>query len=206
MRFIYLFLIVLLASCHTSRNIQRSTVNTDSVVTSVRDSFLHVIDEEYQRHAKEISDITTSGVVFENEPCLGRDSLLKIVNGLKLDSASLSSLSRAIKSEYTNKVKILSNNSIEAEGRIRSVNLTAQRWLKEVDELGRRNDSLTAELERKDVLLSKKETTTVKIIKINFPPLWMILVGLAVIGVLWFYDRNTVKTKLKKFLNLNNTL
>lgn len=177
MKLLIPILLVLAASCTTTKEVVKTVTNTvtDSTAVKQRDSLRLRIATERLKHEEEIKTIKATGIVFS-------DCDTVIID----ESCNVDSIMTVLKATR-NKVRILADGSIEAEGRIRSAYSNSESLRQynfeleqSVTELSRVRDSLVVEL-------SKVSATTVKAkdVKRGFPWLWF-LVGCA-IGVVVRY-------------------
>lgn len=180
-------MILTLMSCGVHKNTTTTRGTTDSLVEREREKFLHQRSELIQMHEKELKEARSNTVTFEDAiPCpdvvidagCNDDSLVKIIRQLE-----------ARLRDAKNTIRMNADGSIDAQGRIRSANATADKWSREVDSLGRRNDSLVKENENLKAQVSKKQVTshTVKTrININ----WLLLAIAFVAGCLFWKNKD----------------
>lgn len=167
---LFLACLAYISSCSTTKEVVKTVTNTvtDSTAVHQRDSLHKVVASERLKHEEEIKTIKSTGIVFSDCDTVIIDS-----------SCNVDSIMAVLKATR-NKVKILADGSIEAEGRIRSAysnNESLRQYNFELEqkvtELSQVKDSLAVELEK---VTAVKVTT--KDVKRGFPWLWF-LVGLA---------------------------
>jgi hypothetical protein len=184
-------IILAFTSCHTSRTLTTSHVNTDSIATRIKDSFTRVTTMIEARYQQRIQELVNSSVVFETQPCPDEDSLLSLLDSVGklnyhriLDSIGGFSAgvgNTGVGRRWANKVEVIGGN-ISASGRIKSVTVTTSKLLEENTSLSRRNDSLWAVIDQQKVELSRKVDVKAKeVTKGHALWYWMLTIVLGVI-------------------------
>jgi hypothetical protein len=157
---IMLMIALAMSACTTSKHVTSAKLNIDSTAIKaearVRDSMVHVQEVIIESYNKMISDLTTSGVTFEDcPPCMDRDSVLSLLDSAGRTRYLLIEQEAKIR-DLTRKVKINADGSLEAEGRIKSAMMSKSRTENELRAMERRNDSLWRV---NDSLATRLETT-----------------------------------------------
>lgn len=167
MKLLIPLLIIIAASCTTTKEVVKTVTNTvtDSTAVRQRDSLYERIGLNILKHEEEIKALKNTGIVFSD--C---DTVI-IDESCNVDSIL------TVLAKVRNKVKILADGSIEAEGRIRSAYSNSESLRQynfeleqKVTELSQVKDSLAVELEK--VTATK---TTTKDVDRGFPVFWSVL-------------------------------
>lgn len=169
--------ILSMASCRTTRQTTTTQINTDSIVTHVKDSMFSVHEKEIEVLQKHIEELSSSGVTFVVDSCPERDAVL-----LLLDSAGRANYEKALLQEkvksLTNKVTISEKGVITAEGQIKSAFFSKSLLQDELYKSERTIDSLHRELDSSNAKLSRtvnvKETV---VTKTRWPFMWILLIA-----------------------------
>lgn len=182
--FFIVLLIMTCSSCRVSKNISTSKVNTDSLVTHVKDSMSEVHVRETSELKRMLQEMTSSGVTFVVDSCPERDAVLAL-----LDSAGRANYEKAILQEkiksLTAKVKISSKGDIEAEGPIKAAYFTNSKLQEELRRTERTIDQLTVENDSLKTQLTKSVQTKEKIVEKRFIPWWIYLAMAGAAGLVW---------------------
>lgn len=204
--FIIVLLIMTCASCRVSKNISTSKVNTDSLVTHVKDSMSVVHSRETSELKRMLEEMTSSGVTFVVDSCPERDAVLAL-----LDSAGRANYEKALLQDrvksLSNKVTISEKGAITAEGRIKEAKFTNTRLQEElltsertIDQLTKENEDLRAKLTKsvkeKDKDIKKKPAFGGYAMTFGAGALSMLL-------FLWWYNK---KRKVKSVIMNKATL
>lgn len=184
MRLIIPIVILLLASCRTSKNIQTRTDNLDSLSVLIKDSMTRVLEEQSEAYNRHIEELIKSGVTFEDcPPCMNRDSILNLLDSAGRTRFRVIEQQERIR-ELQNKVRINADGSIEAEGRIKSAMLAKSRTDDELRTMERRYDSLQRVADSALTRLQTSQTETVRIVKRTpWVPWGLVAVALIVLSV-----------------------
>lgn len=170
-----LFIVCAFASCTTTKEVVKTVTNTvtDSTAVHQRDSLHKVVTSERLKHEEEIKTIKSTGIVFSDCDTVIIDSSCNV--------DSIMTVLRAIR----NKVRILSDGSIEAEGRIRSAYSNSESLRQYNFDLEKKVEDLTLVSDTLTTALHKERSAKVvnKDVKRGFPWLWF-LVGCAIGGVI----------------------
>lgn len=174
--------ILLLASCRTTRQTTTTQVNTDSIITHVKDSMTAVHKKEIESYQKHIEELSSSGVTFVTDSCPERDAVL-----LLLDSAGRANYEKALLQEkvksLTNKVTISEKGVITAEGQIKSAFFSKSLLQDELRQKESTIDSLNRVVQTDSIRYSQQIQIKEKVVtKTVFPwYFWLFLVLAAAI-------------------------
>lgn len=168
---IILLLVALLSSsCKTTKFIEKEKIVVDSTAITQRDVFQKTLKETIESWKKEKQSWETTGIVFEDTPC--PDSVRTEPAKIIFDNGKLKSV----------------------EGRVKILNQSLYEKNYELDNAYRVIDSMAVEMEKKDIALSKKETSVeVKKESVPYIPWWIWLIPIA-----WF-GREIIPWVRKKF-------
>lgn len=166
--------ILILLSCRTTKHIATTSVNTDSVVTHVKDSMSHVHSKETTELRKMIEEMTSSGVTFVVDSCPERDAVLALLDSTGRANFEKTVLEARIKS-LQRKVTISEKGAITAEGPIAAAYFTSKKLQEELYKSELTIDQLTAERDTINARLTRSELTKSKDVerRSGFP--WLIL-------------------------------
>lgn len=172
--------ILLMASCRTTKHISSTRVNTDSLVTHIKDSMSQVHSKETTELRKMIEEMTSSGVTFVIDSCPERDFVRELKDSIKLYQNERLfgwidnyEMKEKIKS-LSNKVTISEKGAITAEGNIKAAYFTNSKLQEELYKSEMTIDELTAERDTINARLTRSELTKVKDVKRSGFP-WLIL-------------------------------
>lgn len=201
----YLPLLLLIASCRTTKEIDTNIQTDYKELTRIRDSAAQVITEQSEAYNRHIEELITSGITFEAcPPSMNRDSVLQLLDSAGRTRYALIEARDKIK-DLQNKVKINADGSIEAEGAIKSANVARSRTEDELrslelryNELQHYSDSLVASQKTTSEVTHKKKSTR-----------WGLLPwGLLFLATgLWVYEkwkRRQDAAAFRKLLNANS--
>lgn len=165
---------LMLASCRTTKHISSTQVNTDSVVTHVKDSMSKVNIRETTDLRRMIEEMTSSGVTFVVDSCPERDAVLALLDSTGRANYEKLMLQRKVK-ELSNKVTISERGAITAEGNIKSAYFTNSKLQEELYKSELTIDQLTAERDTSNARLQRSELTKTKDVerRTGFP--WLVL-------------------------------
>lgn len=172
--------ILLLASCRTTKHIATTSVNTDSVVTHVKDSMSEIHSKETTELRKMIEEMTSSGVTFVVDSCPEREIMSEFKQSLNEEGRAKVEaiiekylLEERVKS-LSNKVTISERGAITAEGNIKAAYFTSKKLQEELYKSELTIDQLTAEKDTMSARLTRSELTKVKDVKRSGFP-WLLL-------------------------------
>lgn len=181
--FLPILFIVLLASCRTTRETTTTQVNTDSIVSHVKDSMTAVHKKEIETYQKHIEELSSSGVTFVVDSCPERDAVLQL-----LDSAGRANYEKALLQDkiksLTNKVTISEKGVITAEGQIKSAYFSKSLLQDELFKKELTIDSLHKVVQTDSVKFSKQISVKEKVVTRTVFPwyFWLLLLVAAVIA------------------------
>lgn len=182
--------VLLILSCHVSRTLTTTHINTDSIVTHVRDSSAEVLQKVEAYYQQTIHGITSSGVTFDNDcPDLAAArATLDSIGRVNFDKALYADSVRRL----VNKVSITNTGLITAEGRIKSAYFTNDKLTAQLSALSVLNDSLWRVHSSDSVRLSRKEATVTKTVVKTKWPWWIMILCCAVGFVVAWWGRGRV--------------
>lgn len=190
---IVLLTIILLSGCGTEKKLLRQKVKQDSSTITELQQEVKLTKHENTRLESELKQAQYSGVIFDSTPCPPVNQPAIIVDSrCNVDSVK-NELQDYYGTLWQNKVKVLSDGSIEAQGRLKSAIYTNTLLQKVISERQSRIDSFSTALAKE-----KKNIKTVEVIKDKwkktaFPWLWLLFSCLA--GAL-FWQRFGYQIKL----------
>lgn len=154
-------LMFLLSSCVSTKDVAKSTEQIMSErIVELTDSS-RVLQSEISRLTSEIRELQYSGVVFDVSRCpqihfpegialMNKDSIQRLINDLN----------NAI-SQQTNRVSILADGTIQAEGKLKSASVTKDKLIKTVQELQHTIEALRlVKQKEKQTVITKTVTIT----------------------------------------------
>jgi len=180
--------ILFLYSCTTVKEVTKTVSVVDSSAIKTRDSLLSVVNQMIVTHNQELRELRNTGIIFDNDcDTIFLDQLI----GCNIDS-----LIKIIRSQK-NKIKILADGSIEAEGKIKSVRSNMEKTEKQTDQLLFLNTKLLRVRDSLAYELSKKDTAQVKNVKRGWWSWWFlfffILGNISMLLFLkWWHKRLTI--------------
>lgn len=157
---IIIAILLMAASCTTSKQSQSHTVTYDSTYAQSLLDSNRLLKIDNERLSQELRESQSATAEFDSTGCptiflpdcpgmMNEDSVRRLVNDLN------NALSGA-----NNKVKRFADGSVELQGRIRSVSYAAEKTSKLVIDKNRVIDSLTKKLAEKTVTVTDTVTTT----------------------------------------------
>lgn len=160
MKVIFAILLLSFFSCKTTKYIDRVKVVTDSTVIQQNEGLKKVLTETIEQYEKDKENWEKTGILFDTI----RLSDTVTVNKVVFDNGKIKS----------------------AEGRIKAVNV--ELWEKSTELLDAHStiDSLSIELERKEIQLSKKQETVIKEVTRKIYPWWLFLLA-CILGMILEY-------------------
>lgn len=187
------FVICVLASCKSSKNVFKQTETSDSTsITELRHR-VRTLARENMELQQRIDEMDLLGVQFDND-C---DSVIRAA--LKRSGCNTDSINAVIAS-LKSSVKINSDGSMEVHGLIKSLTREKKRNEEKISSMQKTIDSLS-ELQKKETHWVRTVTVTKTIVKkksvLNQWWLWVVfLVGGFVIGfrVCWKYKERIIAT------------
>lgn len=166
-----IFLILLLASCTTTKYIDREKVVVDSSVVEQNEALQRTLHETIERHEKEKEQWENTGILFESKSYL--DSV-----------------------KWSNSIPakiVFENGKLKSiEGNVRSLNQNLYAKSSELSEARETIDSMKAALAKKETNLERTTVTVTKKIKTRFFP-WWLLILIPVILLIGSFAENRFK-------------
>ena len=176
--------IIMLSGCGTEKKLLRQKVKADSTVIRNLQTDVRLSREEVVRLESELRQAQYSGVTFDSTPC-------PPVNppAIYVDSrCNVDSVRNALQAYYAglwqNRVKVLSDGTIEAQGRLKSATYTNTLLHKVISERDSCIDSFATVLSEE-----KKNVKTVEVVRDKWKktslPLWWLIVAFGAGAVVW---------------------
>jgi hypothetical protein len=162
-----LFLVTILAlfsNCTSTKNIQTSKVNVDSIVNAEKLKLTQKHESEIREYQKHLEELTSSGVTFVVDSCPERDLLPLLLDSTGKANYEKMLLENKIKS-LSNKVTISEKGLITAEGNISSAYFSKSVLENELQRSERTIDSMQIELDSSHARLIRVETEKTKVVK-----------------------------------------
>jgi hypothetical protein len=156
--------VTLLFSCTSTKNIQTSKVNVDSIVNAEKLKLTQKHESEIREYQKHLEELTSSGVTFVVDSCPERDLLPLLLDSTGKANYEKMLLENKIKS-LTARVTISEKGMITAEGPIKEARFTASRLQTELQRSERTIDSMQVELDSSHSRLTRVETEKTKVVK-----------------------------------------
>lgn len=180
---IVILTIILLSGCGTEKKLLRQKVKADSTVIRNLQTDVRLSREEVVRLESELKQAQYSGVVFDSTPCPPVNPIINVDSRCNVDSVR-NALQAYYGSLWQNRVKVLSDGSIEAQGRLRSATYTNTLLHKVISERDIRIDSFATALSEE-----KKNVKTVEVVRDKWKktslPLWWLIVAFVAGAVVW---------------------
>lgn len=161
---IYATALILAFSCTTTKHIATNRTTIDSTVLNEKSDSIRNLQIENQRLSQEIHELQYAGVVFDSARC--PPSVINVPEDCNVDSLLM------LLSIYQNKVKILADGTIEAQGKIKSAYYTKDKLSKVIAELQRVNDSLKVVKAKTETVVKTEVVTKEKKVKRSFLNMW----------------------------------
>lgn len=176
-------LLMLMAGCGTEKKLLREKTKTDSSTILNLQTENRVLKSENSRLESELKQAQYAGVVFDSTPCPPVSPVIIVDEHCNVDSVK-SALHAYYGSLWQNRVKVLSDGSIEAQGRLRSATYTNTLLHKVISERDIRIDSFATALSEE-----KKNVKTVEVVRDKWKktslPLWWLIVAFVAGAVVW---------------------
>lgn len=185
-----------LFSCRTSKSFQVQQDSTEEASKKTVDSLRRVITVKDSLHAKEVSQLKETGVVFKDRP---------VYVPVKIpDNAPVDSLRRIIQDQaellasMENEVQIMADGSIKAKGQLQSAFFTSSQKDKEITRLRAVNDSLL-QVARVDTAGKKTDHFTgSQVVKRSWGPwLWILVAASFVAGCVFWHNKKRILSFLR---------
>ena len=174
-----IMLLLLLSGCGTEKKLLRQKVKADSTVIRNLQTDVRLIREEVVRLESELKQAQYSGVIFDSTPCPPVNPIINVDSRCNVDSVR-NALQAYYGSLWQNRVKVLSDGTIEAQGRLKSATYTLLTQQRLIAAQKNTIDSFSTALAKE-----KKNVKTVEVVmdkwkKTAFP--WWWLIAAAVFG------------------------
>ena len=192
-----IMLLLLLSGCGTEKKLLRQKVKADSTVIRNLQTDVRLSREEVVRLESELKQAQYSGVVFDSTPCPPVNPIINVDSRCNVDSVR-NALQAYYGSLWQNRVKVLSDCSIEAQGRLRSATYTNTLLQKVISERQSRIDSFSAALAKEKQNIKTVEVVKDKWKKSAFQWWWLALAFIAG-AVVWHRFGYQIKLFLKHF-------
>jgi hypothetical protein len=179
-----LLLIILLSGCTTEKKLLRQRFKQDSSTITELQQQVKLTKQENTRLESELRQAQYSGVTFDSTPCPPvNPPAIHVDSSCNVDSVR-NALQAYYGSLWQNRVKVLSDGSIEAQGRLRSATYTNTLLHKVISERDIRIDSFATALSEE-----KKNVKTVEVVRDKWKktslPLWWLIVAFVAGAVVW---------------------
>ena len=178
-----IMLLLLLSGCGTEKKLLRQKVKADSTVIRNLQTDVRLSLEEVVRLESELKQAQYSGVIFDSTPCPPVNPIINVDSRCNVDSVR-NALQAYYGGLWQNKVKVLSDGTIEAQGRLKSAIYTNTLLQKVISERDIRIDSFATALSEE-----KKNVKTVEVVmdkwKKTSLPLWWLIVAFVAGAIVW---------------------
>jgi len=171
---------ILLSGCGTEKKLLRQRVKQDSSTITELQTEVKLTKQENSRLESELKQAQYASVIFDSTPCPPvNPPAIYVDSRCNVDSVK-NSLQTYYSTLWQNRVKVLSDGTIEAQGRLKSATYTNTLLHKVISERDIRIDSFSSALAKE-----KQNKKTVEIVKDKwkktaFP--WWLLIAAAVFG------------------------
>ena len=190
-----IMLLLLLSGCGTEKKLLRQKVKADSTVIRNLQTDVRLSREEVVRLESELKQAQYSGVVFDSTPCPPVNPIINVDSRCNVDSVR-NALQAYYGSLWQNRVKVLSDGSIEAQGRLKSAIYTNTLLHKVISERQSRIDSFSAALAKE-----KQNIKTVEVVKDKWKksafPWWWLAIAFIAGAVVWHRFGYQIKLFIK---------
>ena len=178
-----IMLLLLLSGCGTEKKLLRQKVKADSTVIRNLQTDVRLSREEVVRLESELKQAQYSGVVFDSTPCPPVNPIINVDSRCNVDSVR-NALQAYYGSLWQNRVKVLSDGSIEAQGRLKSATYTLLTQQRLIAAQKNTIDSFSTALAKE-----KKNVKTVEVVRDKWKktslPLWWLIVAFVAGAVVW---------------------
>ena len=171
--------IIMLSGCGTEKKLLRQKVKQDSSTITELQHEVRLSKQENSRLESELKQAQYAGVIFDSTPCPPVNPIINVDDRCNVDSVR-NALQAYYGSLWQNRVKVLSDGSIEAQGRLKSATYTLLTQQRLIAAQKNTIDSFSTALAKE-----KKNVKTVEVVmdkwkKTAFP--WWWLIAAAVFG------------------------
>jgi outer membrane murein-binding lipoprotein Lpp len=178
-----IMLLLLLSGCGTEKKLLRQKVKADSTVIRNLQTDVRLSREEVVRLESELKQAQYSGVTFDSTPCPPVNPIINVDSRCNVDSVR-NALQAYYGSLWQNKVKVLSDGTIEAQGRLKSATYTLLTQQRLIAAQKNTIDSFSTALAKE-----KKNVKTVEVVRDKWKktslPLWWLIVAFVAGAVVW---------------------
>lgn len=178
-----IMLLLLLSGCGTEKKLLRQKVKADSTVIRNLQTDVRLSREEVVRIESELKQAQYSGVTFDSTPCPPVNPIINVDSRCNVDSVR-NALQAYYGSLWQNKVKVLSDGTIEAQGRLKSATYTLLTQQRLIAAQKNTIDSFSTALAKE-----KKNVKTVEVVRDKWKktslPLWWLIVAFVAGAVVW---------------------
>lgn len=178
-----IMLLLLLSGCGTEKKLLRQKVKADSTVIRNLQTDVRLSREEVVRLESELKQAQYSGVVFDSTPCPPVNPIINVDSRCNVDSVR-NALQAYYGSLWQNKVKVLSDGTIEAQGRLKSATYTLLTQQRLIAAQKNTIDSFSTALAKEN-----KNVKTVEVVRDKWKktslPLWWLIVAFVAGAVVW---------------------
>lgn len=180
---IVILTIILLSGCGTEKKLLRQKVKADSTVIRNLQTDVRLSREEVVRLESELKQAQYSGVIFDSTPCPPVNPIINVDSRCNVDSVR-NALQAYYGSLWQNRVKVLSDGTIEAQGRLKSATYTLLTQQRLIAAQKNTIDSFSTALAKE-----KKNVKTVEVVRDKWKktslPLWWLIVAFVAGAVVW---------------------
>jgi outer membrane murein-binding lipoprotein Lpp len=178
-----IMLLLLLSGCGTEKKLLRQKVKADSTVIRNLQTDVRLSREEVVRLESELKQAQYSGVTFDSTPCPPVNPIINVDSRCNVDSVR-NALQAYYGSLWQNRVKVLSDGSNEAQGRLKSATYTLLTQQRLIAAQKNTIDSFSTALAKE-----KKNVKTVEVVRDKWKktslPLWWLIVAFVAGAVVW---------------------
>jgi outer membrane murein-binding lipoprotein Lpp len=180
---IVILTIIMLSGCGTEKKLLRQKVKQDSSTITELQQEVRLSKQENSRLESELKQAQYSGVIFDSTPCPPVNPIINVDDRCNVDSVR-NALQAYYGSLWQNKVKVLSDGTIEAQGRLKSATYTLLTQQRLIAAQKNTIDSFSTALAKE-----KKNVKTVEVVRDKWKktslPLWWLIVAFVAGAVVW---------------------
>lgn len=175
--------IIMLSGCGTEKKLLRQKVKQDSSTITELQQEVRLSKQENSRLESELKQAQYAGVIFDSTPCPPVNPIINVDDRCNVDSVR-NALQAYYGSLWQNKVKVLSDGTIEAQGRLKSATYTLLTQQRLIAAQKNTIDSFSTALAKE-----KKNVKTVEVVRDKWKktilPLWWLIVAFVAGAVVW---------------------
>ena len=180
---IVILTIIMLSGCGTEKKLLRQKVKQDSSTITKLQEEVKLTKQENVRLEAELKQIQYAGVNFNCPPCPTIVPVIHVDSTCNIDSVK-NALTDYYGTLYQNKVKILSDGTLEAQGRLSSAMYNNTLYKKIIEEKDIRLDSFATALKAEKQNIKTVEVVMDKWKKTSLP-LWWLIVAFVAGAIVW---------------------